>query len=86
MNLVELRVDDAAAEGAHVRARAVGRRPAGHHDRLRVVMDHPRHEGDVRGGVRSSHAVGARLRDRGGIGMDRRERLCSGSRAERRDE
>src|SRR6185437_5513166 len=72
-NLVLLRVDDPRAERAHVVARAMGRRPARHDHRLRMVRDHPRHEGDVGRRVRPAHAVGERLSDRCGVGVHRRE-------------
>jgi hypothetical protein len=43
-NLVILRDDDAFAQHAHRGARAVGRRPSGHLDGLRMMADHAGHE------------------------------------------
>ena len=40
LDLVALSDDDALAEDATSDARAMRRRPAGHHDRLRVVRNH----------------------------------------------
>jgi hypothetical protein len=51
-DLVLLRVDDSLRQGAYRRACVVGRSHACHHDRLRVMANHGRHEMNVRGGVR----------------------------------
>ena len=69
-DLVLLRVDDPLGEPEHDGARAMGRRPARHHDRLRMVADHVGHEIDVGLGVRIAGAVGSCLGDSGGIVLD----------------
>ena len=50
--------------------RAVARAPARHKDGLRVVLDHPRGEGDVGGAVRAPDTVGAGARDCRRVGSD----------------
>src|SRR5205085_10818262 len=62
-SLVLLRVDDSIREALHRRTGAVGRRPTGHHDRLRMVVDHSRHEADIRFGVWMAETVGSCLGD-----------------------
>jgi hypothetical protein len=65
-NLVLLRVDDPRGESLDCGTGPVTGSPASHHDCLRVVPDHRRHEMDVGLRVRMPDAVGSRLRD--GVG------------------
>src|SRR5204862_4240212 len=50
-DLVGLCRHDALAQRAHRRSRLMRRRPSGDQDRLRVMVDHSRHEPHVRGCV-----------------------------------
>src|SRR5437763_1049449 len=62
-NLVLLPVDDSIREALHRWTGDVGRRPTGHHDRLRMVVDHSRHEAHIRFGVWMAETVGSCLGD-----------------------
>ena len=80
-DLVALPDDDPFAQDRDVLTGAVGRRPARHDDRLRVMRNHAGHELDVGVAVRKLPEAGRGLMDRGGC-----LRLSAGAGGERQAE